>query len=94
MKDIKLYITKLHEDADACLMICETTSSDSKRKVFTALADTYSKLATELERIAAAHAIIDEERDKNLFGLLSGAVDPAESLAEIAKALEPTSPKA
>jgi hypothetical protein len=44
--------------------------------------------------IAAAHAILDEEREKNLLGLLSGTTDPAESLAEIAKVLSSATPRA
>lgn len=87
MQDIKLYIDKLHADAESCAMIGQTASNEAKRKVFAALADTYRKLATEMERIAAAHATLDEEREKTLLGFLGGAADPMESLAEIAKAL-------
>lgn len=87
MQDIQLFIDKLHADAEACVVISQTTASGAKRKVFTALAETYRKLAGEMEKIAAAHAILDEEREKNLLGLLGGSSDPAESLAEIAKVL-------
>lgn len=86
MQDIRIYIDKLHSDAEACATICETTSNDAKRKVFTALADTYRKLASDLERIAAANLVLDEERDRHLLGLLGGATNSAESLAQIAKA--------
>ena len=89
MKDIRTYIDKLQADAADCLTICETASNEAKKAVFTALADTYRKLAAELERIAAANAILDEEREKNLLGLLGGEGDASESLAEIAKALKP-----
>lgn len=87
MQDIQLYIDKLHVDAEACMAISETTPNEGKRKIFTALADTYRKLASEMERIAAAHAVLDEEREKNLLGLISGNTDTASSLAEIAKVL-------
>ena len=87
MQDIQLFIDKLHADAEACVVISQTTSNEAKRKVFSALADTYQKLAGEMEKIAAAHAILDEEREKNLLGLLGGSSNPSESLAEIAKVL-------
>jgi hypothetical protein len=58
-----------------------------KQRVFTALAETYRELAGELERIAAAHAILDEVREKNLLGLLAGS-DSTDSLAQIARVLE------
>lgn len=93
MQDIKTYIDKLHADADACSTVSLTAPNEAKRKVFTALADTYRKLAGEMERIAAAHAVLDEEREKNLLGLLGGATDPAESLAEIAKVLSSAAPQ-
>ena len=89
MKDIRLYIDKLHADAADCLTICEAASNEAKKTVFTTLAATYRKLATELERIAAANAILDEEREKNLLGLLGGYHDASDSLAEIAKVLKP-----
>lgn len=84
MQDIRAYIDKLHSDAEACATICETT----KRKVFISLAETYRKLASDLERIAAANLVLDEERDKHLLGLLGGATNSAESLAQIAKSAE------
>lgn len=87
MQDIKIFIDKLHADAEACATISQTATNEAKRKVFVALADTYRKLASEMERIASAHAILEEEREKNLLGLLSGATNPADSLAEIAKFL-------
>jgi hypothetical protein len=93
MRDIKIFIDKLHSDAEACSTISQTASNEAKRKVFIALADTYRKLASEMERIAAAHAILDEEREKNLLGMLGGATDPAESLAEIAKVLSSAAPQ-
>jgi hypothetical protein len=93
MQDIKTYIDKLHADAEDCLLIGNTASNEAKRKVFAALASTYRKLAGEMERIAAAHAVLDEEREKNLLGLLGGATDPAESLAEIAKVLSSARPQ-
>ena len=69
MKDIRLYIDKLHADTEDCLTISQTAPSDVKQRVFTALVETYRELADELERIAAAHAILDEVREKNLLGL-------------------------
>ncbi len=48
---------------------------------------TAAELAGELERIAAAHAILDEIREKNLLGLLAGG-DSTDSLAQIARVLE------
>jgi hypothetical protein len=72
VKDIKLYIEKLHSDAEDCMAISRTAPREAKRKIFTALADTYLRLAGELEKIAAANVILDEERDKNLLGLLGG----------------------
>lgn len=93
MQDIRIYIGKLPSDAEACARICETTSNAAKRKVFTALADTYRKLTSGLERIAAASLVLDEERDKHLLGLLGGATNSAESLAQIAKAADSTNHK-
>jgi hypothetical protein len=49
MKDIRLYIEKLHADAEDCLTISQTAPSDVKQRVFTALAETYRELAGELE---------------------------------------------
>ena len=54
MKDIRLYIDKLHADAEDCLTISQTAPSDVKQRVFTALAETYRELAGELERIPAS----------------------------------------
>jgi len=88
MRDIQIYIDKLHSDAKACATICETASSDAKRRLFTALAEMYRKLASDLERIAAANLVLDEERDKHLLGLLGGATNSDESLAQIAKAAQ------
>lgn len=93
MQDIRLFIDKLHADAENCVMISQTAPNEAKRKVFTALADTYRKLANEMERIAAAHAILDEEREKSLLGFISGADDPVKSLEEIAKALSGAIPE-
>lgn len=87
VKDIKLYIEKLHGDAEDCMAISRTAPREAKRKIFTALADTYLRLAGELEKIAAANAILDEERDKNLLGLLGGEGNAAHSLAQIANVL-------
>ena len=87
MKDIRLYIEKLHADAEDCLTISQTAPGDVKQRVFTALAETYRELAGDLERIAAAHAILDEVREKNLLGLLAGG-DSTDSLAQIARVLE------
>jgi hypothetical protein len=92
MQDIRLFIDKLHADAEACETIGET-SNEGKRKIFSALAETYRKLASEMERIAAAHAVLDEEREKNLLGVLGGNTSTADSLAEIAKVLSSATPK-
>ena len=88
MKDIRLYIDKLHADAEDCLTISQTAPSDVKRRVFSALAETYRELAGELERIAAAHATLDEVREENLLRLLGDAGDGTDSLAQIARVLE------
>jgi len=93
MQDLKTFIDKLHADAESCVTIGQTASNDAKRKVFAALADTYRKLASEMERIAAAHAILDDEREKTLLGVLGAARDPADSLAEIAKVLSEATTK-
>ncbi len=69
------------------MAISRTAPREAKRKIFTALADTYLRLAGELEKIAAANAILDEERDKNLLGLLGGEGNAAHSLAQIANVL-------
>jgi len=86
MKDIRLYIDKLHTDAADCLTISQAANNDAKRKVFLALAETYRKLAADLETIAAANAVLDEERDKHLLGMVGGGGDAAHSVATIAKA--------
>jgi hypothetical protein len=70
MKDIKHYIEKLHADADACLAISRTATNEAKRNIFLKLTDTYRSLAEDLERLAEANAIADEERDGHLIGLL------------------------
>jgi hypothetical protein len=85
MKDINLYIDKLHADAEDCLSISRTATNDAKRNVFATMAETYRTLAGDLERIAAANAILDEHRERNLLGMLSGGSDGSDSLAEIAK---------
>jgi hypothetical protein len=70
MKDIKHYIEKLHADADACSAISKTATNEAKRTIFLKLTDTYRSLAEDLERLAEANAIADEERDEHLLGLL------------------------
>jgi hypothetical protein len=52
------------------------------------LAETHRKLASDLERIAAANLVLDEEREKYFARLLGGATSSAESLVQIAKAAE------
>ena len=76
LQDLQTYIDTLHSDAEACANIGRTATSDAKRKVFAALAETYGRLAADLERIAAANLVLDEERDKHLLGLLDGIRDP------------------
>jgi len=93
MQDIRLFIDKLHTDAQACDTIGQTALNEGKRKIFATLADTYRKLADEMERIAAAHAVLDEERERNLLGVLGGNASTADSLAEIAKVLSSAAPK-
>lgn len=93
MQDIRLFIDKLHADAQACETIGQTALNEGKRKIFAALADTYRKLANEMERIAAAHAVLDEEREKNLLGVLGGGTSTADRLAEIARVLSSAAPK-
>jgi 4-hydroxy-3-methylbut-2-enyl diphosphate reductase IspH len=89
MQDLRLFIDKLHTDAQACETIGQTALNEGKRKIFAALADTYRTLASEMEKIAAAHAILDEEREKNLLGVLGGntSTNTTDRLAEIAKVL-------
>lgn len=81
MKDIKLYIEKLHADADACLTISKTATNEAKRNIFLKLTDTYRNLAEDLERVAEANAIADEERDGHLLGMLGEDVGDRSSSA-------------
>jgi hypothetical protein len=90
MKDLKLYLDKLHADAEHCITISQTTLNDKKREVFEMLAATYRKLASDIEAVMATNAILDEERDKRLIGLLGKDDNPAESIDEIAKLLGQT----
>lgn len=89
MQDLKLYLNKLHADAEHCITISQTTLNDKKREVFEMLAATYRKLASDIEAVIATNAILDEERDKRLIGLL-GKDGPADSITEIAKLLGQT----
>jgi hypothetical protein len=59
------------------------------------LAATYRKLACDLEAVIATNAILDEERDKRLLGLLGKDDSAADSVTEIAKILgqAPEEPK-
>lgn|GEM_PF-3235637 len=84
--NVRLYIDKLLADADVSLTISKTGSSPAKRQIFLALAETYRELAGE--KIPVANAILDDERDTNLLGLLSGASDVTQSLASIAGAID------
>ena len=61
--------------------------NDKKREIFEMLAATYRKLASDIEAVIATNAILDEERDKRLIGLLGKDDNPADSLTEIAKLL-------
>jgi hypothetical protein len=72
LQDIKFYVDKLRVDGEACLTISQTATSDAKRRIFTDLAKTYRKLADDLEQIAAATMAVDQQRDDQLFGLLTG----------------------
>lgn len=72
MKDIKLYIDKLNADAEHCVTISETATSETKRAAFKKLAATYRKLAADLQRILEDHAETDAQRDEHLLGLLYG----------------------
>lgn len=94
MQDIRTFIDKLHADAQACDTIGQTSLNEGKRKIFIVLAETYRKLAKDMERIAAAHAVLDEEREKSLLGLITGSDSHEESLSEIAKALSGGKPSA
>jgi hypothetical protein len=69
--------------------------SEKSSKCFAA---TYRKLASDIEAVIATNAILDEERDKRLVGLLGKDDNHADSIAEIAKLLgqtpeEPKSPE-
>jgi hypothetical protein len=86
---LKLYLNKLHADAEHCITISQTTLNYKKREVFEMLAATYRKLASDIEAVIATNAILDEERDKRLIGLL-GKDGPADSITEIAKLLGQT----
>lgn len=90
MKDLKLYLDKLRADSEHCVTISQTAFNDKKREVFEMLAATYQKLAADLEAVIATNAILDEERDKRLLGLLGKDDEPAESITEIAKLLGQT----
>ncbi|EAQ35513.1 hypothetical protein NB311A_17094 [Nitrobacter sp. Nb-311A] len=90
MKDLKLYLDKLRADSEHCVTISQTALNDKKREVFEMLAATYQKLAADLEAVIATNAILDEERDKRLLGLLGKDDNPAESITEIAKLLGQT----
>ncbi len=87
MKDLQLYLAKLRADSEHCITISQTTLNDKKREVFEMLAATYQKLAKDLETVIATNAILDEERDKRLLGLLGKDDSPADSITEIAKLL-------
>ncbi|MGX9394099.1 hypothetical protein ACWX0K_24055 (plasmid) [Nitrobacteraceae bacterium UC4446_H13] len=87
MQDLKTFIDKLRSDAESCSIIAQTASNEPKRKILSALADTYRKLAGEMERIASAHAILEEEREKQLLGIIGGATDTGENLTKIAELL-------
>src|SRR6476661_1131090 len=87
MKDLKLYLDKLRADSEHCITISQATLNDRKREVFEMLAATYQKLAKDLEAVIATNAILDEERDKRLLGLLGKDDNPADSVTKIAKLL-------
>jgi hypothetical protein len=95
MKDLQLYLDKLRADSDHCITISQTALNKKKREVFEMLAATYQKLASDLESVIATNAILDEERDKRLIGLLGKDDNPADSITEIAKLLgqAPEEPK-
>jgi hypothetical protein len=87
MKDLELYLDKLHADAEHCITISQTALNDKKREVFEMLAATYRKLANDIEAVITTNAILNEERDKRLIGLLGKDDNPAESTIELAKLL-------
>jgi hypothetical protein len=72
MKDIKLYIDKLNSDAENCVTISETATNKTKRAAFRNLAETYRRLAQDLQRILDDHAETDAQRDGHLLELISG----------------------
>jgi hypothetical protein len=90
MKDMKLYLDKLHADAEHCITISRSTLNDKKRETFEMLAATYRKLASDIEAVITTNAILDEERDKRLIGLLGKDDNRDESVSEIAKLLGQT----
>ena len=97
MKDLKLYLDKLLADSEHCITISKSTLNDKKREVFEMLAATYRKLASDIEAVMATNAILDEERDKRLIGLLGKDDNTADSITEITRLLgekpeEPTPP--
>lgn len=77
MKDLRLYIDKLQSDAEQCIAISQTAASEAKRSAFTNMADTYRRLAQDLQRILDDQARLDAQRDGQLLGLLSGKSDTA-----------------
>jgi hypothetical protein len=89
MKDLQLYLDKLRADSEHCITISQATLSEKKREVFEMLAATYRKLAGDLEAVIATNAVLDEERDKRLIGLLGKDDSPAD-VTEIAKLLGQT----
>jgi len=75
MKDIKLYIDKLNADAEHCVTISETATNEAKRAAFSNLAQTYRRLAADLQRILEDHAETDAQREEHLLGLISDRID-------------------
>lgn len=75
MQDIQLYIDKLQSDAEQCITISQTATNEVKRSAFTNMADTYRRLAQDLQRILDDQARLDAKRDGHLLGLLSGEDD-------------------
>jgi hypothetical protein len=63
MKDLRLYLDKLHADAEHCITISQTTLNDKKREVFEMLAATYRKLASELSLRRMRSWMRSETRD-------------------------------
>ncbi|GEC17602.1 hypothetical protein [Nitrobacter winogradskyi] len=87
MKDLKLYLDKLHANSEHCITISKSTLNNKKREVFEVLAATYRKLASDIEAVIATNAILDEERDKRLIGLLGKDDNSADSVTEITRLL-------